>query len=379
MNSYQQQKTDIIAKVCLGKMTIRDAVVILNKSHRTIERYIKKYKERGVVSVIHGNANKRPSNKFPTDKKNKILGLMKEKYYDFNLTHALEFLREQEHIDIKYSTFRRICQNQFFLTKVKSNRREKKNKPRTLRDRTSQPGILLQMDGSYHKWFNGKEYCLITLIDDANSEIIFAKFSPSESTFSCMEAVREVIEQRGLFSAIYTDHAGVYGGNKRQYFCQFKRAVEELGINVIFANSPQAKGRIERSYRTLQDRLIPEMRLKGINNVEDANKFIQEYFIPFVWNKKFTIRPIIECSGFRSLFSQANLKEIFCVKEYRQIKNDHTFSFGTNLLQIMNPGEYSLSGEEIEVRIYPNEEIKFYFQNKLLIVEKVESRIKQAA
>lgn len=149
-------------------------------------------------------------------------------------------------------------------------------------------GLLLQMNGSYHCWFGNEKSCLIAIIDDATSEI-HAEFFKSETTQGCLKVMREYIEQKGLFKALYVDKAGIFGGSKRCNFSQMQRACEELGIKIIFANSLQGKGRIERSFDTFQDRLIPELRLHNISDMQSANCYLQEVFIPEYWQKTLAV------------------------------------------------------------------------------------------
>lgn len=164
----------------------------------------------------------------------------------------------------------------------------------------SSPGLLLQMDGSSHRWFGDKKSCLIAIIDDATSKL-YAEFFPSETTQGCLKVLRDFIKKNGLFTALYVDKAGIFGGPKRCHFSQVKRACEELGIEIIFANSPQGKGRIERAFDTLQDRLAPEFRMRNITNMQGANEFLQKYFIPQTWQKKFIVQPEIAKNEFTSL------------------------------------------------------------------------------
>lgn len=147
-----------------------------------------------------------------------------------------------------------------------------------------QEGLLRQMDGCHHK-SNGKdEWCLIAAIDDATSDIPFAEFFENgETTLNCMKVLEEIIKRKGVPKAIYTDKAGWAGGGKRTDFSQFKRACEKLGIQIIFADSPEAKGRIERTFRTFQDRLIPELRLHGFTEVRSANRYLIDEFVEKYW------------------------------------------------------------------------------------------------
>mgnify|MGYP001565932391 CR=1 FL=1 len=146
-----------------------------------------------------------------------------------------------------------------------------------------QTGIMLQMDGSPHHWFGGKPSCLIPAIDDADSDVPFGEFFPAEDTISCTRVLQRIIQKRGLFQILYVDRAGIFDGPKRSKFSQVKRALRELGIHILFAGSPEAKGRIERLWDTLQGRLVAEMRTHGILSYYTANHFLQEQFLPAEW------------------------------------------------------------------------------------------------
>ena len=146
------------------------------------------------------------------------------------------------------------------------------------------------MDGSTHRWFGDTKSCLIAIIDDATSEV-HAQFFESETTLGCLKVLRDYIAENGLFKVLYVDRAGIFGGPKRCNFSQVKRACSELGIEIIFANSPQGKGRIERSFDTFQDRLVPELRLNDIQDMDGANRYLQDDFIPSFWRKNIEVMP----------------------------------------------------------------------------------------
>jgi hypothetical protein len=166
-------------------------------------------------------------------------------------------------------------------------------------------GLLLQMDGSTHRWFGDKKFCLIAIIDDATSEI-HAEFFESETTFGCLSVLRDFIARKGLFKSLYVDRAGIFGGPKRCNFSQVQRACDELGIQIVFTNFPQGKGRIERSFDTFQDRLVPELRLNDIQDIDSANRHLQDVFIPSFWREQIEVwprsdesefTPVPECHG----------------------------------------------------------------------------------
>ena len=202
------------------------------------------------------------------------------------------------------------------------NPRRKRRKKHVFRPRLPQEGLMLQMDGSHHK-FNGRDnWVLISCIDDATSEIPYAEFFDGETTINCMKVLREIIKKKGVPKTLYTDRAGWSGGMKRQDFSQFQRACEELGIKVIYANSPQAKGRVERSYRTIQDRLIPELRLKKIKSMKKANEYLQKKWLPNYWNKEKTVPPYEKETSYSPLSPYLNLDEILALQDTRIISSD---------------------------------------------------------
>ena len=186
-----------------------------------------------------------------------------------------------------------------------------------------------------------------------------------------MTVMQKIIEKNGIPYALYVDRAGWFGGQKRQNFAQFKRACEELDINVIFANSPQAKGRIERAWDTIQDRLIPEMRIRKIKSMPAANDYLQNQFLANYWNTRNTVVPRSQDVKYRVLDSRIDLNEIFCTKEYRVVKNNHTISWDGDLYQLHSPLKYSIQNQEIELRTYQDLTWKAYFAGQEIRIEKI--------
>lgn len=356
MNSYEQLKLDIITRVFSRKLPVKEAALILNKSPRTIERYLSRYKKIGARFVKHSNSIRTPVNKISQDLERQVKYLIKSKYFDFNILHLLEILKTNENIIIKRETLRK------WSHQIQMTKRKKRRSPaaRFKRQRMSQRGILIQMDGSTHQWFGNQKSCLISTIDDATSEILWAEFFHSEDIISCMSVLKKVIELHGLFKVLYVDHAGLYGGPKRVEFSQIKRAMEELGINIIFANSAQAKGRIERSFNTLQDRLIPELRLRGITTFMGANDYLQNSFIPMYWNKRLVVPAENPESCFKPI-GDRSIEDIMCIKEYRKINLDHTFSYKSEFYLIEKKFNHSLARQQIEIRTRLDLQVRFFY------------------
>jgi len=368
LNAQSQLKIDIIFKVYNGKITVKNAAKLLNKSTRTIERYLHEYKKRGLLFAIHQNSKMCPLNKIDDQIKLKVQSLIKKKYYDLNLTHLNEKLKCVESIDVKRETLRKWAHE---INHVKRSKK-RRGKVRKKRDRMEATGLMIQMDGSHHNWFGDKKSCLIAAIDDANSELD-AEFFSTETTLGCMKVLKNLIEKKGSFKTLYVDRAGIFGGPKRCRFSQVKRACEELGIQIIFANSAEAKGRIERSFDTLQDRLIPELRLNKAQTMEKANKYLKERFIPEYWEQNITVEPIQKKSEFLKLDKKTknNLDSIFTIKNYRKINGDHTFSMKGKVFAIKSKLKSSLKGYMIEIRTGLDGEDQYYFADEKLVVSRV--------
>jgi len=366
-----QFKIDIIAKVNDEKICINDAVKLLNKSKRTIERYLHQYRKEGLQFAIHKNCRRAPVNKISNMTKKKVQKLIKKKYFDLNLCHLREKLEAEENIVVKKESLRKWAHEIHHVKRAKKRR----PKARKRRERMAAPGLLLQMDGSPHRWFGDEKSCLIAIIDDANSEL-HAEFFKSETTLGCMKVLKDVIIKRGVFKTLYVDRAGIFGGPKRCNFSQVQRACDELGIEIIFANSPEGKGRIERSFDTLQDRLVPELRLNKIKTMDAANKYLKNNFIPSYWNKNIMVMPDSLTSEYSQISDEKSLAQIFITKEYRKIRNDHTFSYENQFYVIDSNIKYSIAKQEIEIRRSSKESFKAFFAEEELKVSLVKEPTK---
>lgn len=373
MSAKEQITLDVIAKISTGKMGRREGQKVLGISERTLRRFLKAYLQDGPIFVKHGNYKKAPVNLTDPLIKKEVLDLVREKYFDFNLTHCLEKLRVLHQIPITYDTFRRWCHEIGMVKRAK----KRTAKVRRRRERMAQTGVMLQMDGSHHYWFGGKESCLIAAIDDADSDVPFAEFFPAEDTLSCMRVLQKIIEKNGVFNILYVDKAGIFGGGKRSNFSQVKRACSELGIHIIFADSPEAKGRIERLWGTLQDRLVPEMRIRDIKSYESANDFLQNQFLPNEYASKFKVLPQSLMPGYQPLPARVDLNEVFCLKEERTCARDHTFSWRGQTYRIESELKHSIYKQKIEIRTYQDLTWKTFFAGKPMTVSLVKQPEKQ--
>ena len=342
------------------KLTRKETAEILGVRERTVSRLARRIEKKGLLGVIHGNRERTPSNKIDATFKQAIMRLVEEKYFDFNMTHCLEVLKASHGLEVKYATFRRWCHDRQLVKR----RKRGKGVARNRRVRMQSEGLLLQMDGSHHR-YNGKdEWCLIAAIDDATSDIPYAEFFLGEDTINCMTVMQKIVEAKGIPYAIYVDQAGCLGGGKRAHFNQFKRACGELGIRIIFASSPEAKGRIERAWDTIQDRIIPEMRVRHIHRMPAANDYLQQMFIPNYWVPNCKVAPHSMESRYKPVTSGQDLREIFCIKEHRSVNRDHTLSWENKTYQLRSPLQYSIRGQKIEFRIYQDLTWKAFFANR---------------
>lgn len=355
-----------------GKMSRLETAELLQVTERTVSRLARRIEKKSFLGVTHGNRGSKPSNKLDENFRSQVMKLVEDRYFDFNMTHCLEKLKDEHAIEVSYSVFRRWCHAQHLVKR----RKRRRAKARIKRVRMPREGLLLQFDGSHHRW-NGKDvWCLIAAIDDATSDIPHAEFFLSEDTLNCMMVMQRIIEKRGIPYAVYVDRAGWFGGQKRQLFCQFKRACEELGIEVIFANSAQAKGRIERAWDTFQDRLIPEMRLRKIVRIPSANEYLQNEFLPNYWKRKNTVIAHSLEIQYRPLPSGIDLTEIFCKKEYRTVNSDHTISWENSKYVIDSPLKYSIHKQQIELRTYQDLSWKAFFAGREIILKPFEKTVR---
>ena len=376
MSKEEQIKFSIVSDFIRRKITRAEAALLLDTTERSITRIARKIESGGMPGIKHANTGRAPVNKTPSALLSKAASIYEEKYFDMNVTHALEHLKKEAGLeDLKYEILRQKLKKKGLIKRKKRRLTTKRNK----RIRSSAEGYILQLDGSHHKWNRRDEWCLIAAIDDATSDIPYAEFFLSEDTLNCMTIIQRIIEKKGIPVAIYVDRAGWFGGLKRQQFSDFKRACEELGIRVIFASSPQAKGRIERAWDTFQDRIIPEMRLRNIQSITAANYFLQREFIPNYWAKNNTVIARELEPKYRQVAEHIDLNEIFCIKEQRQVKSDHTISWDGVYYHVKTDLMYGIHKQSIELRTYQNLTSKAFFAGKEVQLIKVEEPLKRAS
>jgi len=333
MKNKEVEQFKIFEKLTNRLITQKDAAVLLNLSERQVRKKFKKYKEFGAKSLIHKNKGKPSKRLWAKSQEDLAIKLLESDFKGFGPTFAAEKLKDLYNISVSPETLRnRMMKNGLWLKKIK------RSKHRTRRVRSACFGLMIQLDGSPHDWFEGRapKCTLLVFIDDATSKIVWLEFAKSESVKSLMNATRHYLEVFGRPNSFYVDYGSVFSVNtnnpERDKLTQFERAMKELDIRMIHASSPQAKGRVERVNKTLQDRLVKEMRLRKISSMNDANKFIQSEYIS-IHNNKFSVAPAEETNVHRSLL-RFNLNNILCYKEYRILQNDFVLKYKTRFFQL---------------------------------------------
>lgn len=353
-----------------GKLNRAQASELIEVSERQFTRLRKRFAELGSLGLEHRLKGKPAHNKTPPAIEVKIQDLLQNKYYGFSIVHAFEQMVKNDHLSASYDVIKRIAK-EMGIIRV---RKRRDSKIRKLRKRYPTKGFMLQMDGSEHRWFNGEVCTLISAIDDASSEIFYGEFCANEDLDTVLAVLRKIIEKQGIPSVLYVDRAKNFGWFKDDAATQFNRVCNELGIKVIYAHSAEGKGRIERAWKTLQDRLCSELRLHQIKDMKNATQYFNQTFLPETWEKKFTIVPKQPHTSFKPAPSSEHLNEIFCRKELRKIRRDHTLVWENEWYLIQSSLNTSLVGYFVEVRVYENGLWSVFYAGTKLEVEKAKGR-----
>jgi len=326
---------EVLLRAMAKKIRWWQAAEIIGVSARTMRRWRERLEEDGYDGLADRRKGVVSPKRVPLETCQEVLGLFQEKYYDLNMRHFHEKLSEEHGIELSYSWVQKALQGAGLVAK-----RSKRWTHRRRRPRRPMIGMLLHIDGSKHCWLQGSQrYDLIVILDDANSEIYYAQLVEEESTRTVMTALREVIENKGLFCALYSDRGSHFfvtpkAGERvdKHRLTQVGRALKELGVQMIPAYSPQARGRSERNFGTWQGRLPQELRLAGISSLEGANRFLREHYIE-VFNTKFKVEAEQKASAFRRC-GRSDLDWIFTVQTERVVAKDNTVAIGERVWQI---------------------------------------------
>lgn len=342
MTTRERLRLMVIEELVEGKINTTTAASQLSISIRQVKRLKVKFKEKGHDGLIHGSRGRSGLRKTDIHIEANIVRIIKEQYRDFGPTMAGEKLQEVHGITVSDETIRAIMiRNQLW-----KSRKRKRSQYFTWRPRRASYGELQQFDGSYHNWFEGRnpllpEACLLASIDDATGKITHAVMGVNESVTAVFSFWMAYSRTHGIPSEIYLDKFSTYKINhpnavdNGELMTQFGRAMKELGINLIMANSPQAKGRVERLFQTLQDRLVKELRLAKINTIDEANIYLKDIFIPW-YNNRYAVIPqsMTDCHRGLDVSTALRLKSIFAKQYVRGINNDFTIQYKTKYYQL---------------------------------------------
>ena len=337
MTPKEQSRLQVLNSLLEEHLTLDQATTLMGVSTRHTRRMLSSYRKEGVAAVAHGHRGRRAPNATPETVARDVVNLAGTKYSIANHTHLSELLSEREGIDIGRTTLRRILVN----AGLNSPRRRRRPKHRVRRRRMPREGMLIQLDGSHHRWLgeDGPQFALLFAVDDATGAVEGALFCDQEDSRSYFLLLQGLIPRRGIPLALYTDRHPVFR-HRSEYqpagtATQFGRAMDELGIQLIFALFPQAKGRVERTAGTFEDRLISEIRLSGATTMEEAEAVLKQ-FLPR-YNRRFRVPPQCSEPAFRPVGPELSLGQVLCFKHRRRVARDNTVKFHRHTLQVL-PG-----------------------------------------
>lgn len=368
MSNKEANRISVLDRLIQKHIRQKQASEILELSVRQTRRLIKSYQKIGKISLVHGNRGRVSNHKIDQVSVDNVLAIIRDKYKDFGPTLAHEKLMEANQINFSVEKLR----TSMIDCGLWMQKKRKKIIVHQLRERRKCFGELIQIDGSPHRWFEDRgEYCtLLVFIDDATSKLMWLQFCHAETTIAYLRATKGYLKQYGKPLAFYSDQYSVFKINAKggEYEpTQFGKAMEELSIKIICANSPQAKGRVERSNQTLQDRLVKELRLKEINTMDEANKFMPEFIKSF--NQKFAVTPALEFNTHRSLteIETKNLNQILAVIEERTLSKNLTCQFGKQFFQVKtDKSSYILRNAKVKIIRDTDDNIRMEYRGKKL-------------
>jgi transposase len=371
----EQHKLKMVIDYEAGKIRAQRAAELLGITKRQFRRLVAAYRQKGIAALAHGNRGRSPANRISEAVRQEILRLAKETYRDYNDCHFTEELAEQaEPIVVSRSTLRRIRR----AAGQGSPRKRRAPEYRGRRERYPQAGMMLQTDGSRHDWLEGRGpwLTLVAMIDDANNEVPWAVFREEEDAAGYFLVLEQVCRSKGIPQSIYADQHTIFQSPSQPSIeqelygelprTQFGRLVDELGIQLIAARSPQAKGRIERLWGTLQDRLVKELRKAGANDLESANRVLAAYLPKF--NARFQIKAAQPGSAYLPWPADRDPALYFCFKYTRTVTNDNTIPFNNYRLQIPpGPGRKSYAKARVDLHHTMDGSLAVFYQGQHLI------------
>ena len=360
---------EVILRAAAGEISWYQAAEIIGISPRQMRRWKKRYEEEGYDGLFDRRKQAPSPRRVPMETVEKVLRLYRKEYCGYNVRHFHEEIVGHEGIKVSYSWTKNLLQTAGLVEKA-----SKRGEYRRRRERKACTGLMLHLDGSKHRWFwhaTDQYQCLLVVLDDATSEILAARFVPEESTETCLAILQEVVEEHGTFVSLYTDRASHFvhtekAGEKpkREHRTQIQQVLDALGIELIVAYSPQARGRSERAFGTLQGRLVPELRRAGVTTYEEANQYLALYLPKH--NKNFAQEPAESTTAFLPV-AGADLDRTFARRTTRIIQRDYVVQYLGRALQLERPAtRTTLVGRKVEVREHLNGTVEVLLQTRLL-------------
>lgn len=379
MSIRELDKIKVLDQLAQKLMNQSQAAEALNLTVRQVKRLVKEYKEKGPIGVVSKKRGKPSNHQLSQSIKELALSLIQQNYADFGPTLAHEKLIKLHGLEISVSLIRNLMiEKGLWVSKKKKNQ-----KIHPLRERRKEEGDLIQIDGSPHDWFEGRaDKCsLLLAVDDATGKIMVARFAKAEALWPYFDLLRSYISIYGRMRAIYCDKHCVFKVNREgalsgDGLTQFGRAMKALDINMIFANSPQAKGRVERANRTMQDRLIKELRLQDISSIEEANAFLPKFIEDY--NQQFAVGPKSSNNAHRPLLQEHNLDLIFTLQSKRSLSKNLSFQYNNTIYQVVSDkASMGLRNATICIRESKKGDIEVVCKNRILEVIEYQKQEKQ--
>jgi len=375
LTTREQRRVMILNHVGLGAISAQQGAALLGLSERQLRRLRRGYERRGVKALAHGNRGRRPSNAVDAKLKARVIRLAATRYTGFNQQHLTEMLAEREGIHLSHATVNRILTG----AGIASPRRRRPPRAHRRRDRFPRQGMLLQLDGSRHDWLEGRGpfLSLVGAIDDATGEVPWACFRDQEDAQGYFEVMRETIRRKGVPLAVYADRHSIFFKTPdkelsleeqfdgRRHPTQFGRLLEELGIQLILARSPQAKGRVERLWGTFQDRLTSELRLAAVSTRDEAQRELHR-FLPR-HNRRFSVPATDATSAWLPAPDRRLHEQLFCFKYRKVVANDHSIRFAGHRIDIPPGGPRpSYARAEVELHHHFDGSVAVFFHGTCL-------------
>ena len=380
MSNREITRLEAMQRIKDKRLTQKEAARILNLSVRQIKRLYRAYKAQGARGLVSRRRGKPSNNQLDAEIVQEVTDLIYKHYCDFGPTLAHEKLTEKHALQISRESVRRIM----IAEGLWKPKHAKRPSPHQMRERRACFGELVQIDGSEHAWLEdrGPKATLLVFVDDATSQMLEAEFVPEESFFSYGNLCQRYFREHGLPKAFYSDRFSVFRVNRREKLryepvTQFQRALSVLDTELICANSPQAKGRVERANQTLQDRLIKEMRLLGISDYEQANLYLPQFIRDY--NRKFAVSPASNPDFHRPLDETHDLAFLFSIHAFRKVTKTLQISYAGRVYQIVtNHPAYYYANQEVLITCDASGSVLAWFHGNLLTLEEVEKRSRQA-